>query len=142
MLDYVFFQDEPRQRFIAHLAGLGIRWTQEVRDPETLVTIDDTELDDHVSERIEIVYDELLAMEQALYDASHSGPEYAGEGSGVVATLSDGRTVYAHLPTDLVSRVLMAITPDELAVIVEAVAEAVEGANRRRQPQAQGIGDL
>jgi hypothetical protein len=36
----------------------------------------------------------------------------------------------------------MAITPDELAVIVEAVAEAVEGANRRRQPQAQGIGDL
>ncbi len=131
MLEYVFFEQEPRERFQDFLGEQGLNWTLEPRDPETLVVIDDAEIDDELADRIEDLYDELFDMEQALYEAGlpESAEHYAG--TGVVVNLKDGRAVYANLPPELLNRVLSVISPEELGTIVDAIVSAVEDPDER-----------
>ena len=131
MLEYVFFEEEPRERFQDFLDGEGLDWTLEARDPETLVLLDDTGIDDALADRIEALYDELFDMEQALYEAGipESTEHYAG--TGVVVNLKDGRTVYAYLPAELLNRVLSVISPEELGTLVDAIVCAVEDPDER-----------
>ena len=141
MLEYVFFEQEPRERFQRFLDEQGLAWTQEKRDPETLVVIDDESIDDERADRIEAVYDELFAMEQALYEASipQSAEHYAG--TGVVVNLKDGRSVYANLPAELLNRVLSVVSPQELGTIVDAIVSAVEDPDERTFCQRMREGD-
>ena len=131
MLEYVFFEQEPRERFQGFLAEQGLDWTLETRDPETLVVIDDATIDDELADRIEDLYDELFDMEQAIYEASipKSPDHYIG--TGVVVNLKDGRAVYANLPPELLNRVLTVVSPEELGTIVDAIVSAVEDPDER-----------
>lgn len=126
MLEYVFFQEEPRKRFQEFLTGQGLAWTLEPGDLETLVIVDEAGMDHELAERVESVYDELFANERSLSDPS--APIVAGvdaEG-GVVIKLHDGRAVCARVPQQLIQRVLTVVTAEELGILVEAVRRAVE----------------
>lgn len=131
MLEYVFFEEEPRQRFQTFLDQKGLTWTLQSGDPETLVVLDDSAVDDALADHIESLYDELFAMEQAIYEASvcESAEHYTG--TGVVVNLSDGRSVYADLAPDLLNRILSVITPVELGTMVDAIVSAVENPDER-----------
>ena len=131
MLEYVFFEQEPRERFQGFLAEQGIDWTLETRDPETLVVIDDATIDDELADRIEDLYDELFDMEQAIYEASIPKSPDHYTGTGVVVNLKDGRAVYANLPPELLNRVLTVVSPEELGTIVDAIVSAVEDPDER-----------
>jgi hypothetical protein len=132
MLEYVFFQDPPRKRFQEFLKEQGLVWSLESDETETLVVIDEAGVDEELAERIESVYDELFAMEQATLAAA--GPRFADRDivTGVVVRLKNGRAVYADLPPELVSRVLTAISPDELTAFADAIAAALENPDGHR----------
>jgi hypothetical protein len=135
MLEYVFFQELPRKRFQEYLKEQGLIWTLESGEMETLVVIDEAGVDEELAERIESVYDELFAMEQAIFEerAPKSADRLAED--AILVCLKDGRTVRADLPPELVSRVLLAISPEELKALVDAVASAVE--NPDEYPRAR-----
>jgi len=76
------------------------------------------------------MYDELFAAEEAL-QAEHAAPPLRPhDGSGLTIKLPDGRGVYVQLPPELVDRMLTVITAEELAVLVEVIANAVTDAGR------------
>lgn len=131
MLEYVFFQELPRKRFQAFLKEQGLLWTLESGDMETLVVVDDAGVDGDLADRIESLYDELFAMDQAMCSTAAARPVDRTPEPGVEVRLESGRTVVAELPSELVSRVLTAISPGELRTFVDAVARAVERAGRQ-----------
>ena len=129
MLEYVFFQELPRKRFQKFLKEQGLLWTLEFGDMETLVVIDDAGVDDELADRIESTYDELFAMDQATYGSIAAGSVDLDPEEGVAVRLENGHTVIADVPPELVSRVLTAISPEELRIFVDSVARAVETAD-------------
>jgi hypothetical protein len=129
MLEYVFFQELPRKRFQKFLKEQGLLWTLEFGDMETLVVIDDAGVDHELADRIESTYDELFAMDQATYGSIAAGSVDLDSEEGVAVRLESGHTVIADVPPELVSRVLTAISPEELRIFVDSVARAVETAD-------------
>jgi hypothetical protein len=98
---------------------------------ETLVVIDDTAVDDALADRIESVYDDLFAMDQATYSSVSAELDHRGTATGIPVHLENGRTVIADLPSELLCRLLTAISPEELRILVDTVARAVEMAARQ-----------
>jgi hypothetical protein len=129
MLEYVFFQELPRKRFQELLKEQGLSWTLESGDMETLVVIDDAGVDNALADRIESVYDELFALDQATYGSVVPERTDGRMEAGVAVYLEDGSTVFADLPSELVNRVLTAISSEELRTFVDAIARAVETAD-------------
>jgi len=128
MLEYVFFQEVQRKRFQDFLSEQGLAWTLEPGDLETLVVVDEAGLDDELAERLESIYDDLFAEEQAQHAEKPPPPVRPDDGSGLTIQLPDGLTVCAQLPPELIARVLTVITAEELAAMVEEIARAVADA--------------
>jgi len=135
MLEYVFFQEVQRKRFQDFLSEQGLAWTLEPGDLETLVVVDEAGLDDELAERLESIYDDLFAEEQAQHADKPPAPVHPDDESGLTIRLPDDLTVYARLPPELVARVLTVITAEELAGMVKEIARAVANA---RGPGAAG----
>jgi hypothetical protein len=131
MLEYVFFDDEPRQRFLAFLEQHGVSWTLESALPETLVVIDDTQLDEELADSLESLYDELFALEQSLFAAQKAQSEAPRKSTGVLLHLKDGTELHADLSPELINRVLTAISSEELDLIADAIVCAFEDSERQ-----------
>lgn len=128
MLEYVFFEEAPRLRFQAFLEAHGVTWTLEPSPPETLVVIDDTGLEDDLTDRVESLYDELFALEQRLF-SEHKDPSSATPAAPrTLLRLKDGTELRAELPPELTERLLTAISREELDLIADAVVCAFEDA--------------
>jgi hypothetical protein len=135
MLDYVFFDQRPCRRFIGFLTQRGVRYefedvdsafdvdTLEVRVPEDLAA--------DLAQAIEDEYEQLMSWGQEL--AEQADGEAAGDyqDAGVVVNLKDGRTVYAHIDSRLLARILEAVTPKEFGRVVDAIVDAVENPDER-----------
>lgn len=135
MLEYVFFDQRPYERFLDFVAKLEleIETSQgdeifEVRLPEGL--------DDDLSDRIEAFYDEMMAYNQSLYDSEQAtGGDHSA--AGVVVNLNDGKTVYADVDPLLLGRIMEVLTPEELGSLVNAIVDAVESPDERSLCQRQ-----
>jgi hypothetical protein len=130
MLEYVFFQEQPRKRFQGLLKEQGLTWTLEAGEMETVVVIDETGVDAELADRIEAFYDELFALEQAHYAATLPAADRESA-TAVAVRRKDGRTIVADLPPELVARILTAISPDELRDFVDTIVDAVHDPNGR-----------
>jgi len=128
MLEYVFFQEAPRKHFQEFLTEQGLAWTLETGVLETLVVVDEAGLDDELAERVESMYDELFAVEEALRAGHVAPPLRPHDSSGLTIKLPDKRSVSIQIPPELVDRMLTVITAEELAVLVEVIAQAVADA--------------
>jgi len=85
MLDYVFFHRQPYERFIAYVrdCGLGPVCTE---DEDTFEVSLPEDLDASLSERVEAFYDEMMALNQTLFEAvAQSRDEFRA--AGVVVNL-------------------------------------------------------
>jgi hypothetical protein len=102
MLEYVFFEEQPRERFQSFLEQHGVPWTLEPGDPESVVVVDDARLDAALADRVEALYDELFALEQGLFvsDRTPSPPQ----DRGLRLRLKDGTRLQADLPDELIKR--------------------------------------
>ncbi len=132
MLEYVFFQEAPRKHFQEFLTEQGLAWTLEPGVLETLVVVDEAGLDDELAERVESMYDELFAVEEALRVEHAAPPLRPHDSSGLTIKLPDERSVSIQLPPELVDRILTVITAEELAVLVEVIARTVADAGGAR----------
>lgn len=131
MLEYVFFEEAPRLRFQAFLKEHGVGWTLEASPPETLVVIDDTGLDEGLTDRLESLYDELFALEQHLYSEQKAPSQQAPAATRTVLHLKDGTELRADLPPELRDRLLTVISRDELELIADAIVCAFEDSEGR-----------
>jgi hypothetical protein len=123
VLDFVFFNAQPRARFVAFLQQRRIA-LKTTRDDESYGVSIPEDTDDDMLEAVESHYGEMLALDQALFEAGECGT--AHHAAGVVLKLASGDSVYARVPSDLLARVTEVLTAEELGELVNAIVDAVE----------------
>jgi hypothetical protein len=78
---------------------------------------------------VEALYDELFALEHSLFIADSVQAHAKPRAKGVPLHLKDGTTLHADLPEELTKRLLTVISTDELDLIADAIACALEDAD-------------
>ena len=125
MLEYVFFDRRPFDRFIGRVRALGLDPVCRQADEQLEVGLPD-DLDDSLAEQLEAYYEEMMELNRQLHEnaAGAGGTEH--QAAGVVVRLQDGRAVYAQVDPGVLSRVMSVLTPAEFGAVVDAVVDAVE----------------
>jgi hypothetical protein len=126
MLEYVFFNAEPCERFCAFLREMGIEPTLAEGDPERLVQVDENLVDDDLADTLDAFYEEMFELDQAIYHQEAVPGGRDSVRSGLVVNLKDGTAVYADVPPALLSKVVAALSLEELSDLVNAIVDAVE----------------
>ncbi|MFM1892250.1 MAG: hypothetical protein RLZ44_1327 [Pseudomonadota bacterium] len=136
MLEYVFFDERPYERFVAFVREQGLVPVCDCTEDGFEVALPE-DLEAGLGERIEAFYDQMLELNQALYDheAGQGNDNY--HAAGVVLQLQDGNTVYAKVDPALLGRVMTVLTPQEFGDIVNAIVDAVERPDSRTLCQRQ-----
>ena len=136
MLDFVFFNAQPRERFLAYLRQQAVAFETSEDDESYGVSIPD-ETGDDLMEAIEAYYEQMMSLDQALFEAGEDATGH--HAAGVVLNLASGDSVYARVPPALLARVMEVLTAEELGELVNAIVEAVERPERgplcERYPQ-------
>jgi hypothetical protein len=131
MLEYVFFNAEPCDRFIRFLEAKGLDSTVETGESERVVILSEEDADDALADEIDAFYDEMFELDQRLYDESVPDSPDDYHASGVVVNLKDGRAVYADVRPALLTKLMETISPVELGELVDAVVKAIEDPDER-----------
>jgi hypothetical protein len=128
MLEYILFDEQSLNRFLAWLEQHAIPCEQHRDDMGLLVAIPE-DLDDETTAAVEACYEQLLAdSEELLTEAGHGPEKHA---AALTIRLGDGRTVHAGVPPVLLNRVLSAISVQELNQLVEAIVDSIENPDDR-----------
>lgn len=132
MLEYIFFHQEPCDRFKQFLTDKGVELLQEgldETDVQGLVVCIADDLAEPLSDEIEDYYDQMMELNEALVIQDEGDGEMSSVGLSV--SLADGRSVLASVDPDVLNRVLTVITHDELGKLVDVIADAVENPDQR-----------
>ncbi len=127
MLEYVFFHAQPFDEFVAYLNELGLQPDIQTDEDCWEASLPE-DLDDELSEKIEERYDQLMEMNQQLFDAEQPEGYHT---AGVVVNLAGGETVYAQVNPLLLGKIMGVLTPEELGDVVNAIVDAVEKPDER-----------
>ncbi len=127
MLEYVFFHVRPFDEFIAYLRELGLQPETETDEDSWEVRLPE-DIDDELSEKIESRYDQLMELNQQLFDAEQPQDYHT---AGVVVNLGSGETVYAQVDPHLLGKIMGVLTPEEFGEVVNAIVDAVEQPDER-----------
>lgn len=124
MLEYVFFDQRPFQRFVEFLSQQGLKPGTRIADELYEVQLPE-DLDEQLNESIESFYDEMLEFNQQLFDREQAGDtDY--HAAGVVVNLQSGETVYANVNPELLGKIMSVLSPQEFGDVVNAIVDAVE----------------
>jgi len=132
LLEYIFFHQQPCDRFKQVLQQVGVETLKEGTDEtdvEGLTVCISDDLDEEISEKIENFYDEMMELDESLVIEDEGADEYSQ--AGLAVTLKDGRSVMASVDPDVLNRVLTVISHDELGKLVDIIADAVENPDQR-----------
>lgn len=132
LLEYIFFNEEPCNRFKQFLQSKQVELLKEgidETDLEAFVVYIADDLDDELSEQIEVFYDEMMELNEALVMQDENTDEM--NNVGLAVSLKDGRSVLATVDPDVLNRVLTVISHDELGQLVDTIADAVENPDER-----------
>jgi hypothetical protein len=127
MLEYVFFHSQPFKQFVAYLHELELQPEIEVEEDCWEARLPE-DLDDELSEKIEERYDQLMDLNQQLFDAEQ---EEGYHTAGVVVNLNNGETVYAQVDPAALGKIMGVLTPVEFGDVVNAIVDAVEQPDER-----------
>ncbi len=146
MLEYVFFHEEPYNRFLDFVRERGLTPDSRARDDDafdvdTLEVHLPEDLDDTLADEVEAFYDEMMAWGQTLVDDELGQGADNYHAAGVVVNLRDGQVVYAQVDPRLLGRVMEVLTPEEFGQIVNAIVDAVENPDQRTFCQRMRDGD-
>lgn len=129
MLEYVFFDQRPFQQFLEFLRLQGLEPGTRLADELYEVQLPE-DLDEQLSERIESFYDEMLELNQQLFDQEQAA-DAGYHAAGVVVNLQAGQTVYADVNAELLGKIMSVLTPQEFGDVVNAIVDAVEQPDER-----------
>ena len=130
MLEYIFFHQTPFEKFVDFLREKGVEPETQREDDNYEVRLPE-DIEEALGDAIEQRYDELMELNQELFESeqAHDPDDY--HAAGVVVTLKDGTTVYADVDPRLLARVMEALTPEEFGQVVNAIVDAVENPDTR-----------
>ncbi len=140
MLEYVFFDERPRDQFVTFLQQKSVELKLEEDEGLLKVWISE-DLDDDLDEAIEDFYDDMMALNQQLYEDENNEAEVGYNAAGIVLELNTGENVYAQVNPELLGRIMTVVTPDEFNTVVNAIVEAVENPDARTPCQRIREGD-
>jgi len=140
MLEYVFFDERPRDQFVTFLQEKSVELKLEEDEGLLKIWISE-DLDDDLDEAIEDFYDDMMALNQQLYEDESNEAEVGYNAAGIVLELNTGENVYAQVNPELLSRIMTVVTPDEFNTVVNAIVEAVENPDARTPCQRIREGD-
>jgi len=140
MLEYVFFDERPRDQFVTFLQQKSVELKLEEDEGLLKVWISE-DLDDDLDEAIEDFYDDMMALNQQLYEDENNEAEVGYNAAGIVLELNTGENVYAQVNPELLGRIMKVVTPDEFNTVVNAIVEAVENPDARTPCQRIREGD-
>ncbi|MFA5529742.1 MAG: hypothetical protein WDA11_03650 [Thiohalomonadaceae bacterium] len=119
MLEYIFFHESLRDRFVDFLRVRGVEALLSEADGLMVAVPDD--LDDELSKVIEHEYDVLLQEHtEVMEDILEK------DVAGVRVVLGNGAPATIRFDPDLLARVLQSISMEELRDMVQTIAEQVE----------------
>jgi hypothetical protein len=130
MLEYVFFHPIPFEKFVEFLQQQGLS-PQTVTDGESYEVHLPEDIPDALNARIEERYDELMEMNQLLFESEQEEGTESYHAAGVVLNLRDGKTVYADVDPRLLARIMSVLSAEEFGEVVNAVVEAIENPDTR-----------
>ncbi len=140
MLEYVFFDERPRDQFVTFLREKSVELKLEEDEGLLKVWISE-DLADDLDEAIEDFYDDMMALNQQLYEDENNEAEVGYNAAGIVLELNTGENVYAQVNPELLGRIMTVVTPDEFNTVVNAIVEAVENPDARTPCQRIREGD-
>lgn len=141
MLEYVFFHREPFEAFVAYLSDKGLQ-PQTGGDGDSFEVQLPEDIDDALSEEIEVRYDALMDLNRELFDSEQGQSAENYQAAGILVNLKDGQAVYADVDPALLARVMGVISAEEFGQIVSAIVRAVEEPDSRTFCQRMRDGDL
>ena len=130
MIEYIFFHVKPSELFCHYLSQRNIPYetNKDETDIEGLLVCLADDLDDDISDEIEIYYDELLELDESLLVEN---PEDTIDQAGLAVTLNNGDSTFASIDPDVLNRILTVVTKDEVAAFIDAIVNAVEQPDER-----------
>ena len=131
MLEYVFFHQQPMDQFCEFLRDKGIPFQLLESNESLLLAIEEQSINDSMADIIDEYYDEMLDLDQSIYDQGMVEDEENYAAAGIVVNLMDGQSVYADVPGDLLRKIMDVLSPQELGDLVNAIADAVENPDKR-----------
>ncbi len=123
-MEYTFFNDELRERFMQIAAGMGV--ASQVREDKmegSIVELSDGLPDEQLSS-LETEY-EALMDEQMLLAESEEG-WVTHQVMGVKVTLADGQPCDIRLQGEMARRLAEHFSPQEIYELVHAIAQSIE----------------
>lgn len=123
MLEYVFFNDSFRLKFIARLESLGLSHEDAVDAIEGAAIIRIDEPEEAIWDELDDYYDDLSDADQAELEAS---ADDSMSTAGIYIELSDGRKTLAKVRPEVMNRMLGNVSMDEFNEFVEVIVKSVE----------------
>ncbi len=128
MLEYIFFDEIPCQRFEAFLADRDIPFRRQQDETGFTVLLSEA-LDDDLIDEVEAEYDRMMDLDSELADSQDEAGAF--HAVGLSLRLADGRTVQAEIAPAVMDRMLSVLTPEEIDAFVQAIVDAVEHPDER-----------
>jgi hypothetical protein len=135
MLEFVFFHETPHGLFIDWLKDKGLEPESSTEDEVYEVRLPE-DIDDALYDEIEAQYEAFMEMNEEIMKEENADQE-GYHMAGIAVHLHDGNVSYADIDPKLLGRVMGAITPEEFAIIVNAIVTAVENPQDRTYCQRQ-----
>jgi hypothetical protein len=142
MLEFIFFHQAISGKFSDFLTQRELAFKLDEHDDYINIGIAE-DIDDALIDEIEQLYDQLLdeSREQVDSDEGEHADNY--QKASLLISLNSGDATYAHVDSAVLSRVLQAISKDELNQLICAIADAVENRDDRSYCQiVRDTGDL
>lgn len=130
MLEYVFFDQQPFDQFVAFLQAKGLTPEVSKDDDSFEVAIPET-INDSLSDEIEVFYDQMMDLNRTLFEQQEATLEGEKVAAGVVLNLKNGSVLYANVESDLLAKIVSVLTPVEFGRVVDAIVDAVENPDQR-----------
>ena len=126
MLEYVFFEESLREKFVRYASEKGAAVEQSDEAGFLAMVPEDT--DDALSDDLDHYYEVLLQENADMLEGTEDGLQSA---AGVQVELSDGTPCNIKFDADVMARLLNCISLEELRDLVQAIAVRVENPDDR-----------
>ena len=128
MLEYVFFNTQPRNAFIRYLDDNGFAH-EATEDEMGLIVAVPESLDELILQTIEDHYDELMENAEELLVEDSNGDEKSL--AAITIELDDGQTTYVTVSPDFMNRILRVVSIDELNEFINSIASSIKHPDAR-----------
>lgn len=123
-LEYMFFSEALRERFVAFASGHGIPSTTRPDPIAGFVVELPDGLDDTLQDAVEAEYDSI--MDEQMLLAESDTELVSHHAAGVTVTLADGTSRGVRIPPPIARRLFEHFTPGEIHEIATAIAQSIE----------------